>query len=613
MKRTYDYEKKPSQSTIPVQPTASYLQTRGFAPLQTDLDENATFRPSGYTENFLEKLINQRSTESSNPPVQRKPHHRLNAIASQHMAIQAKLSIGEPNDKYEQEADDTASKVVQQINSPTQDQSVQREASMEEEEELQMKPISSIQREASMEDDEELQMKPLVQRRENLGGGEASTDLESSIQSARGSGQSLDASLQDKMGQAMGADFSGVKVHTDSQSDQLNQSIQAKAFTTGQDVFFRQGAYDPSSQGGQELIAHELTHVVQQGGQKALQTNAAIQRYVEVSDDAQNYPVKKIKDGKKSRNPDNEETEEFFPSQIADVNGKFTDDDGNPIVNIEYNSTVPLFVSDDSDLAIEKNAEVKVFFATKSLISSANKKLNGKVELRATNKYLLVGNGWSSKKLYQVEPIVVENNEQGLDVKGPQRCNEMAEFVSGKAGLASFAIIQANEVLMKIMKGTDAEPQVQVYRQALFAWQKMGTPTLRQDAEDAMDLMVQKYQQMLNDPTTTQEFEGKLKKMDINQFMKPKVGDAIVTTGLYKSTDAVPDFLYHFATVVAKSGNDYITMENYARAKNAVTASGGDPLFFFKMYGSKKNMQSWYEKQEASGDFQGAVLSFVVN
>jgi hypothetical protein len=266
MKRTYDYEKKPSQSTTPVQPTASYLQTRGFAPIQTDLDEDATFRPSGYTENFLEKLISQRSTESSNPPVQRKPHHRLNAIASQHIAIQAKLSIGEPNDKYEQEADATASKVVQQINSTPQDQSVQREAAMEEEEELQMKPISSIQRDESMEEDEELQMKSLVQRRGNLGGGEASTDLESSIQSARGSGQSLDASLQAKMGQAMGADFSSVKVHTDSQSDQLNKSIQAKAFTTGQDVFFRQGAYEPSSKNGQELLAHELTHVVQQNG-----------------------------------------------------------------------------------------------------------------------------------------------------------------------------------------------------------------------------------------------------------------------------------------------------------------------------------------------------------
>jgi hypothetical protein len=244
MSRTYDNEKKPSQSTFSFKPTASFLQTRGFAPIQTDLDEDATPRPSEYTENFLEKIINQRGTESSDTPVQPKRMNRLQTLQAKRMSmIQAKLNIGEPNDKYEQEADATASKVVQQINSPTQDKSVQREA---------------------MEEEEELQMKSLVQRRENLGGGEASTDLESSIQSARGRGQSLDTDLQEKMGQAMGADFSGVKVHTDSQSDQLNKSIQAKAFTTGQDVFFRQGAYEPGSRGGQELIAHELTHVVQQ-------------------------------------------------------------------------------------------------------------------------------------------------------------------------------------------------------------------------------------------------------------------------------------------------------------------------------------------------------------
>jgi|GEM_PF-3350385 len=199
--------------------------------------------------------------------------NRLKTLQAQRMAIQAKLNIGEPNDKYEREADHTAVQVVQQINSSSQNQqSVQRDESMEseqkEEEELQMKPdISQIQRHESMEDEsEDLQMKSLVQGKDNVGGGEVSSDLESSIEGARGGGQSLDSSLQEKMGVAMGADFSGVKVHTDSQSDQLNRSIQAKAFTTGQDLFFRQGAYEPSSRGGQELIAHELTHVVQQNG-----------------------------------------------------------------------------------------------------------------------------------------------------------------------------------------------------------------------------------------------------------------------------------------------------------------------------------------------------------
>jgi hypothetical protein len=59
MKRTLDFEKKPSQSTASSKQTASFLQTRAFAPIQTDLDEDAPARLSGNTENLLEKTINQ--------------------------------------------------------------------------------------------------------------------------------------------------------------------------------------------------------------------------------------------------------------------------------------------------------------------------------------------------------------------------------------------------------------------------------------------------------------------------------------------------------------------------------------------------------------------------
>ncbi|MBD2533414.1 DUF4157 domain-containing protein [Nostoc flagelliforme FACHB-838] len=143
---------------------------------------------------------------------------------------------------------------------------LQREAlPEEEEEELQMKSLdsSTLQREALPEEEEELQMKPMVQRQAGMA---ATPDLETSINQARGGGQSLADNIRQPMEQAFGADFSGVKVHTDGQSDQLNRSIQARAFTTGQDVFFRQGEYNPGSRGGQELLAHELTHVVQQNG-----------------------------------------------------------------------------------------------------------------------------------------------------------------------------------------------------------------------------------------------------------------------------------------------------------------------------------------------------------
>jgi hypothetical protein len=144
---------------------------------------------------------------------------------------------------------------------------IQRQEVPEEEEELQMKPldISTIQRQEAPEEEEELQMKPMVQRQTN-GGMAATGDLETSINQARGGGQPLGDNIREPMEQAFGADFGGVKVHTDSQSHELNQSIQARAFTTGQDIFFRQGEYNPGSQGGQELLAHELTHVVQQSG-----------------------------------------------------------------------------------------------------------------------------------------------------------------------------------------------------------------------------------------------------------------------------------------------------------------------------------------------------------
>lgn len=198
--------------------------------------------------------------------------------------IQPKLTIGEPGDRYEQEADQVASDVLQRINAPA---SVQRR-------ELRVPPISS---QASPQDRfAQGKLKPQILRQKDSGGGEATTELESSINSARGGGLPLDAGLQQSMGRAMGADFSGVRVHTDSQADRLNQSIQAKAFTTGQDVFFRQGEYDPSSSGGLELIAHELTHVVQQTGvirretQEEIETREATRNRVKESMRGLNLP-----------------------------------------------------------------------------------------------------------------------------------------------------------------------------------------------------------------------------------------------------------------------------------------------------------------------------------
>jgi hypothetical protein len=100
------------------------------------------------------------------------------------------------------------------------------------------------------------------------GDGNVMPDVERAIESSRGGGQSLDSGVKAQMGSALNADFSSVRVHTDAGADGLNQSLSAKAFTTGSDIYFRQGEYNPGSSGGRELLAHELTHVVQQNPDK---------------------------------------------------------------------------------------------------------------------------------------------------------------------------------------------------------------------------------------------------------------------------------------------------------------------------------------------------------
>ena len=101
-------------------------------------------------------------------------------------------------------------------------------------------------------------------QRSGLGAAELDDETSTAIQRQRGEGHPLDRHVASNAGEALGADFEGVRIHTDNEADQINRQIGARAFTTGQDIFFREGEYSPHSTDGQKLIHHELTHVVQQ-------------------------------------------------------------------------------------------------------------------------------------------------------------------------------------------------------------------------------------------------------------------------------------------------------------------------------------------------------------
>jgi hypothetical protein len=138
---------------------------------------------------------------------------------------------------------------------------IQREAP-EEEEELQAKRDETVQRESAPEEEEE----QLQGKRDGVGavvgpeGGPVTDEIQSRIQSKRGSGSALDGGTQATMEGSLGESFDDVRVHRDSESDSLNRSLGAKAFTTGSDIFFRQD----TSPSDHSLLGHELTHVVQQ-------------------------------------------------------------------------------------------------------------------------------------------------------------------------------------------------------------------------------------------------------------------------------------------------------------------------------------------------------------
>lgn len=163
--------------------------------------------------------------------------------------IQAKLLVGPVNDRYEQEAEQKANEVVNQPVSP---------------------PAPTVQRQPEDEELTETAQRAPAAAVAADGSFEADGDVESRLQTRKGGGNPLPDVLRKELEPQYGADFSGVRVHTDGASVALNQDLQAQAFTHGSDIFFGQDKYNPGTSDGKHLLAHELTHVVQQGGAGSL-------------------------------------------------------------------------------------------------------------------------------------------------------------------------------------------------------------------------------------------------------------------------------------------------------------------------------------------------------
>lgn len=162
--------------------------------------------------------------------------------------IQPKLSINQPNDIYEQEADAMADKVMRMPDPAVANNFFFKPA------------ISSIQRKCAHCEEEEKTAK----RKENSNEAvNASTKTENYINSLSG-GKPLSKNERSFFEPRMGYDFSDVKIHTDSRAATSAQSINALAYTSGNNIVFNEGQYSSRTENGKRLLGHELTHVIQQ-------------------------------------------------------------------------------------------------------------------------------------------------------------------------------------------------------------------------------------------------------------------------------------------------------------------------------------------------------------
>ena len=231
-------------------------------------------------------------------------------------SIQTKLAIGKADDPFEKEADAVADKVVnksgsenaiQKMETPVADdvqkvqkleteeepvQKMEEEEAVQAKEEVEEEPIQKMEEEEAVQAKEEVEEEPVqkmeeeeaVQAKEEVeeepvqkmeeeevqtksnGAGRSGSSVESKLKSSKGKGQKMDKNTRNEMERGFGADFTDVSIHSGTEAQTMSSELGAQAFTSGKDIYFNEGKYNPESKEGKHLLAHELTHTIQQKG-----------------------------------------------------------------------------------------------------------------------------------------------------------------------------------------------------------------------------------------------------------------------------------------------------------------------------------------------------------
>ncbi len=213
--------------------------------------------------------------ESITPLVQKQEEEEEEVQAKQLGNIQTQVvEEEEPVQAQVEEEEEPVQAQVEEEEEPLQARAEEEEEEMaqmqpeEEEEEIQAKLGQAVEEpedeafvagQAEEEEEEPVQVSPNGQTAVN-------PYTESKLKNSAGNGNKMDTATRNEMERGFGADFSRVNIHTDTNAEQMSRELGARAFTHGNDIYFNKGKYNPQSKEGKHLLAHELTHTIQQKG-----------------------------------------------------------------------------------------------------------------------------------------------------------------------------------------------------------------------------------------------------------------------------------------------------------------------------------------------------------
>lgn len=242
---------EPTPSPINTGIQAKTVQPKPISPVPSITPMGQAKCASCEQEEKLQKKEEEKETEAMHGKLQKKPIFDSNTEPppDEDKRIQRKCAECEKEEKLQKRESDKAAGIVNP--------------------QIQLKPIfesnnkaeEQVQRKCA-----ECEKEEHVQKQEsNSSAATATPSVGSSLSASKGSGSPLPESTRTQMESSIGADFSGVRIHNNSAAAQLSDNLNAQAFTHGNDIYFNSGKYDTSSSEGKHLLAHELTHTVQQG------------------------------------------------------------------------------------------------------------------------------------------------------------------------------------------------------------------------------------------------------------------------------------------------------------------------------------------------------------